>query len=73
MEEALSMLVRLSLVMLVMCSVAGRANAECSCVAVAGDVVAAIQAEVAKADGLYARGDFNSTVRSRCTRGRTHR
>lgn len=56
------MLVRLSLVMLVMCSVAGRANAECSCVAVAGDVVAAIQAEVAKADGLYARGDFNGAL-----------
>jgi hypothetical protein len=56
------MLVRLSLVMLLMCSVAGRANAECNCVAVAGDVAAAIQAEVAKADGLYARGDFNGAL-----------
>lgn len=56
------MLGRLSLVMLLMCSVAGRANAECSCVAVAGDVAAGIQAEVAKADGLYARGDFNGAL-----------
>jgi hypothetical protein len=35
------------------------ARAECNCVAIAGDVSAAIQAAVAKADGLYARGDFN--------------
>ena len=56
------MLVRLSLVVLLMCSVAGRANAECNCVAVAGDVAAAIQAEVAKADGLYARGDYNGAL-----------
>ena len=38
------------------------ADAECNCVAVAGDVAAAIQAEVAKADGLYARGDFNGAL-----------
>ena len=56
------MMVRLSLVMLLMCSVAGRANAECSCVAVAGDVAAGIQAEVAKADGLYARGDYSGAL-----------
>jgi hypothetical protein len=35
------------------------ARAECYCVAIAGDVSAAIQAQVARADGLYARGDFN--------------
>lgn len=56
------MLVRLSLIMLLMCSFAGRARAECNCVAVAGDVAATIQAEVAKADGLYARGDFNGAL-----------
>lgn len=38
------------------------ANADCRCVAVAGDVAAAIQAEVARADGLYARGDFNGAL-----------
>lgn len=38
------------------------ARAECNCVSVAGDVSAAIQAEVAKADGLYARGDFAGAV-----------
>lgn len=31
---------------------------ECRCLAIAGDVQAAIQAEIARADGLYARGDF---------------
>jgi hypothetical protein len=41
---------------------AGAARAECNCVAVAGDVAAAIQAEVAKADGLYARGDFKAAL-----------
>lgn len=56
------MLVRLSLVVLLIGSVAGRANAECNCVAVAGDVTGAIQAEVAKADSLYARGDFNGAL-----------
>jgi hypothetical protein len=56
------MLVRLCLVMLLVCSVASRANAEWNCVAGAGDVAAAIQAEVAKADGLYARGDFNGAL-----------
>jgi hypothetical protein len=30
----------------------------CRCLAIAADVPAAIQAEVARADGLYARGDF---------------
>jgi len=38
------------------------ARAECNCVSVAGDVAASIQAEVAKADGLYARGDFNGAL-----------
>src|SRR5262245_47683715 len=38
------------------------ARAECRCVAVAGDVAAAIQAEVAKADSLYARGDFEGAL-----------
>jgi hypothetical protein len=38
------------------------ARAECNCVAIAGDVAAAIQAEVAKADGLYARGDYSGAL-----------
>jgi hypothetical protein len=38
------------------------ARAECQCVAVAGDVAAAVQAEVAKADGLYARGDYSGAL-----------
>lgn len=39
------------------------ARAECNCsLAVAGDVSAAIQAEVAKADGLYARGDYDAAL-----------
>jgi hypothetical protein len=38
------------------------ARAECNCVAIAADVAAAIQAEVAKADGLYARGDFDGAL-----------
>lgn len=36
----------------------GTASAECNCVSVAAEVAASIQADVAKADGLYARGDF---------------
>jgi hypothetical protein len=35
-----------------------RAEKHCNCLAVAGDVSAAIQAEVARADSLYARGDY---------------
>lgn len=35
---------------------------QCNCVAVAGDVAAGIQAEVAKADGLFSRGDFNGAL-----------
>lgn len=38
------------------------ARAECNCVAIAGDVSAAIQAEVARADGLYARMDYNGAL-----------
>ncbi|MDB4963696.1 MAG: hypothetical protein JWP01_3695 [Myxococcales bacterium] len=34
------------------------AESDCKCLAVAGDLAGAIQAEIAKADGLYARGDF---------------
>jgi hypothetical protein len=41
---------------------AGRAYADCRCVAVAGDVAASVQADVAKADGLYARGDFSGAL-----------
>ncbi len=47
---------------LVLAASAQTARAECSCVAVAGDVAAAIQAEIAQADGLYARGDFNGAL-----------
>ena len=42
--------------------VAGEARAECNCVAVAGEVSAAIQAEVAKADSLYVRGDYDAAL-----------
>lgn len=39
------------------------ASAECNCaVAVAADVAASVQAEVMKADGLYARGDFDGAL-----------
>ncbi|HUQ06356.1 MAG TPA: hypothetical protein VM261_27825 [Kofleriaceae bacterium] len=37
---------------------ADTAAAECNCVSVAAEVAASIQADVAKADGLYMRGDF---------------
>ncbi|NVB77053.1 MAG: hypothetical protein HOV81_01540, partial [Kofleriaceae bacterium] len=43
-------------------SLAADARAECHCVSVAGDVFATVQAEVAKADGLYARGDFRGAL-----------
>lgn len=38
------------------------AEADCNCVAIAGDVDASVQAQIAKADGLYARGDFNGAL-----------
>lgn len=47
---------------LLLVGIAGEARAECNCVAVAGEVSAAIQAEVAKADGLYARGDYDAAL-----------
>lgn len=58
------MLARLSLVAVLVgtLSLARDARAECNCVAVAGEVAASVQAEVAKADGLYARGDFNGAL-----------
>ncbi len=40
----------------------GAARAECNCLAVAGDVSAAVQAQVANADGLYVRGDFDGAL-----------
>src|SRR5262245_53649657 len=39
-----------------------RANAECNCVSIAADVAASIQAQAARADGLYARGDFEAAL-----------
>jgi hypothetical protein len=58
------MLARLSLisVLVVSFTFARDARAECNCVAVAYDVAAAVQAEVAKADSLYARGDFSAAL-----------
>src|ERR1043165_7108397 len=58
------MLARLSLIAVLVCTftLARDARAECNCVAVAGEVAASVQAEVAKADGLYARGDFNGAL-----------
>jgi hypothetical protein len=58
------MLARLSLIALLVVSftLTRDARAECNCVAVAGDVAASVQAEVAKADGLYARGDFSAAL-----------
>ncbi|HVK73219.1 MAG TPA: hypothetical protein VM734_07845 [Kofleriaceae bacterium] len=41
---------------------AAPARAECECVAIAGDVAASIQAQVARADGLYARGDLRGAL-----------
>ncbi len=38
------------------------ARAECNCVSVAADVFATVQAEVMKADALYARGDFSGAL-----------
>jgi hypothetical protein len=38
------------------------AHAECKCMAVAGDVAASFTANVAKADSLYARGDFSGAL-----------
>jgi hypothetical protein len=38
------------------------ARAECNCVSVAADVFASVQAEVMKADALYARGDFSGAL-----------
>jgi hypothetical protein len=58
------MLLRLSMIAVLVFSftLARDARAECNCVAVAGDVAAGVQAEVAKADGLYARGDFSAAL-----------
>ena len=39
-----------------------RANAECNCVSIAADVAASFQAQAARADGLYARGDFEAAL-----------
>ena len=41
---------------------AAPARAECECVAIAGDVAASIQAQVARADGVYARGDLRGAL-----------
>lgn len=38
------------------------ARAECSCVSVAGEVAASVQADVMKADNLYARGDWSGAL-----------
>jgi len=51
-----------ALISLVLAVSARDAQAECNCVAVAGDVAAAIAADVAKADTLYARGDFGGAL-----------
>jgi hypothetical protein len=50
--------IALSGVLLAFALGARTASAECNCVSVAAEVAASIQADVAKADGLYARGDF---------------
>lgn len=57
----LSRLFCVSLVLATVLTVSSSRSAsaeDCNCLAVAGDVAAAIQAEVAKADNLYMRGDF---------------
>ena len=38
------------------------AHAECRCLSVAGEVGGAIQGDLAKADGLYARGDYAAAL-----------
>jgi len=35
---------------------------ECRCLAIAGDLPGALQAEIARADGLYTRGDFSGAL-----------
>lgn len=50
--------IALSAALLAVAIAARTASAECNCVSVAAEVAASIQADVAKADGLYARGDF---------------
>ncbi len=53
----------IALVSLGLAASARTASAECNCsVAVAGDVAASVQAEVMKADGLYARGDYDAAL-----------
>jgi tetratricopeptide (TPR) repeat protein len=51
-----------ALVVMVVLAVSVDARAECNCVSVAADVSASVQADVAKADGLYARGDFSGAL-----------
>jgi hypothetical protein len=41
---------------------AREARADCRCLAIAGDLAGALQAEVARADMLYARGDFDAAL-----------
>ncbi len=58
-------LIRLSAVVVFVASLglaSTEARAECNCVSVAADVFASVQAEVAKADSLYARGDFAAAL-----------
>jgi hypothetical protein len=43
-------------------ALAGTANAECRCMAVAADVAASVKADAMMADNLYAKGDFNGAL-----------
>jgi hypothetical protein len=55
---AISLAFSISLSISIFGSTALADHHECRCLAIAGDVPGAIQAEIARADGLYARGDF---------------
>ncbi len=64
-ETVVATLVGTLIVAFVVVAVLGttaRADTDCKCLAVAGDVSAAIQAEVAKADSLYVRGDYAAAL-----------
>jgi hypothetical protein len=43
-------------------SSAALADNDCRCLAVAGDIVGAVQAEIAQADSLYARADYSAAL-----------
>src|SRR5262245_58675667 len=45
-----------------LCWAAPRAQADCACVAIASEVTVAVRLDAARADTLYARGDFAAAL-----------